>query len=73
VLWHRGFALSDIMLGAHVLEAAKRSGVGTMLTLFDEPDEQARYPVRRRRSARRKRSRLSGSRSSRLIRPEEVT
>jgi ornithine cyclodeaminase len=39
VFWHRGFALSDIMLGAHVLEAAKRSGIGTMLTLFDEPDE----------------------------------
>ncbi len=39
VFWHRGFALSDIMLGAHILEEAKRRALGTMLMLFDEPDE----------------------------------
>jgi ornithine cyclodeaminase len=39
VFWHRGFALSDIMLGTHILERAGRQGIGTMLTLFDEPDE----------------------------------
>ncbi len=39
VFWHRGFAISDIMLGAHVLEAAKAKDIGTSLTLFDVPDE----------------------------------
>ena len=39
VFWHRGFALSDIMLGAHVLDEARTAGVGTTLTLFDVPDE----------------------------------
>jgi len=39
VFWHRGFAISDIVLGTHILEAAERGGIGTMLTLFDEPDE----------------------------------
>jgi ornithine cyclodeaminase/alanine dehydrogenase-like protein (mu-crystallin family) len=39
VFWHRGFAISDIMLGAHILEAARVGNVGQLLTLFDEPDE----------------------------------
>ena len=39
VFWHRGFALSDIMLGAQILKQAERSDVGLMLTLFDQPDE----------------------------------
>jgi ornithine cyclodeaminase len=39
VFWHRGFAVSDIVLGAYVLGEAKRRNIGTMLILFDEPDE----------------------------------
>jgi ornithine cyclodeaminase len=39
VFWHRGFAISDIMLGAHVLSEARAADVGQLLTLFDEPDE----------------------------------
>lgn len=39
VFWHRGFAISDIMLGGAVLAGAERSGVGQTLVLFDEPDE----------------------------------
>ena len=39
VFWHRGFAISDIMLGAHVLREAEAAGVGRVLVLFDEPDE----------------------------------
>jgi ornithine cyclodeaminase len=32
VFWHRGFAISDIMLGALALEKAQVAGVGTSLT-----------------------------------------
>jgi alanine dehydrogenase len=39
VLWHRGFAISDIMLGSQILADAKAKGVGTAVTLFDRPDE----------------------------------
>jgi alanine dehydrogenase len=39
VFWHRGFAISDIMLGARVLKEARAANVGQLLTLFDEPDE----------------------------------
>lgn len=39
VFWHRGFAISDIVLGAHILAQAEAKGVGTMLTLWDGPDE----------------------------------
>jgi alanine dehydrogenase len=39
VFWHRGFAISDIMLGSHILERARRDGIGQSLCLFDEPDE----------------------------------
>jgi len=39
VFWHRGFAISDIMLGAEILKSAERSGIGTSLSLFDQADE----------------------------------
>lgn len=39
VLWHRGFAISDIMLGSQILAAAEEQNVGTAITLFDRPDE----------------------------------
>ena len=39
VFWHRGFAISDIVVGHAVLARAEAQGVGTMLTLFDQPDE----------------------------------
>jgi alanine dehydrogenase len=39
VFWHRGFAISDIMLGSHVLQRAEERGVGTVLQLFNQPDE----------------------------------
>ena len=39
VYWHRGFAISDIMLGSRVLGEAENCGVGTVTTLFDREDE----------------------------------
>lgn len=39
VFWHRGFAISDIMVGTHVLQAAEARNVGRMMTLFDQEDE----------------------------------
>ncbi|MGE0876624.1 MAG: ornithine cyclodeaminase family protein [Burkholderiales bacterium] len=39
VFWHRGFAISDIVVGHAVLARAEAADVGTMLTLFDMPDE----------------------------------
>ncbi len=39
VYWHRGFAISDIVVGHAVLARAEDGNVGTMLTLFDMPDE----------------------------------
>ena len=39
VYWHRGFAISDIMLGSRVLGEAENRGVGTVTTLFDREDE----------------------------------
>ena len=39
VYWHRGFAISDIMLGTRVLAEAEARGVGTVATLFDREDE----------------------------------
>ena len=35
IFWHRGFAVSDIVVGMAVLEAAEANGVGTMLTLWE--------------------------------------
>lgn len=42
IFWHRGFALSDIMLGHHIYKEAERKGVGQVLTLFDRGDESLR-------------------------------
>ncbi|MBM3950234.1 MAG: ornithine cyclodeaminase family protein [Rhodospirillales bacterium] len=39
VYWHRGFAISDIMLGAHVLRRAEEEKIGQIMTLFDQEDE----------------------------------
>jgi alanine dehydrogenase len=39
VFWHRGFAISDLMLGCHIFDRAVAEGRGQALTLFDEPDE----------------------------------
>ena len=39
VYWHRGFAISDIMLGSRVLQEAEERGTGTVMTLFDREDE----------------------------------
>ena len=39
VFWHRGFAISDIMLGSHVLKLAEERSVGQTMTLFDQEDE----------------------------------
>jgi len=39
VFWHRGFAISDIVLGHWIHERAKREGVGQTLLLWDGPDE----------------------------------
>ena len=39
VYWHRGFAISDIMLGSRVLREAEGRDVGTVMTLFDRGDE----------------------------------
>jgi alanine dehydrogenase len=35
VFWHRGFAISDIVVGKRVLEAAEARGLGTVLPMFD--------------------------------------
>ena len=37
--WHRGFAISDIVLGNAIHARALADGVGTTLTLWDGPDE----------------------------------
>lgn len=39
IFWHRGFAISDVMLGSHILDQAVIENKGQKLTLFDEPDE----------------------------------
>jgi alanine dehydrogenase len=35
LFWHRGFAISDIVLGAWILAEARRKGIGQMLTLWE--------------------------------------
>jgi len=35
LFWHRGFAISDIVLGAWILAEARRKGVGQTLTLWE--------------------------------------
>jgi ornithine cyclodeaminase len=39
LFWHRGFAISDIMLGDYLFRRAQDEGVGTLLTLQDAADE----------------------------------
>jgi alanine dehydrogenase len=39
LFWHRGFAISDIVLGAWILAEARRKGVGQLLTLWEGQDE----------------------------------
>ena len=39
LFWHRGFAISDIVLGSWIAEMAREKGLGQMLTLWDGPDE----------------------------------
>jgi len=39
LFWHRGFAISDIVLGSWIAERAREKGLGQMLTLWDGPDE----------------------------------
>ena len=39
VYWHRGFAISDIMLGSRVLGEAEDRGAGTATPLFDRENE----------------------------------
>jgi alanine dehydrogenase len=35
--WHRGFAISDIVLGQHIYERARADGIGQSLTLWEGP------------------------------------
>ncbi len=42
VFWHRGFAISDIMLGHYIHAQAENAGIGQILTLFDRDDESLR-------------------------------
>jgi ornithine cyclodeaminase len=35
IFWHRGFAISDIVVGKRVLATAEARGIGTVLPMFD--------------------------------------
>jgi ornithine cyclodeaminase/alanine dehydrogenase-like protein (mu-crystallin family) len=40
VFWHRGFAISDIVVGGRLLRAAEQRGIGTAISLLDvDPDD----------------------------------
>ncbi len=39
LFWHKGFAVSDIMLGMLAVEKARESGVGTELTYYTAPSD----------------------------------
>ena len=39
LFWHRGFAISDIVLGSWIADQAKQKQLGQTLTLWDGPDE----------------------------------
>jgi len=39
LFWHRGFAISDIVLGGWIADQAYAKGFGQWLTLWDGPDE----------------------------------
>ena len=40
LFWHKGFAISDIVLGHLAFEKAKERGVGTMLTYYASPRDE---------------------------------
>jgi alanine dehydrogenase len=40
IFWHRGFAISDIVLGSRILAETEAKGVGTTLTLWDDDREE---------------------------------
>jgi ornithine cyclodeaminase len=37
LFWHKGFAISDIVLGHLVYQKALEQGIGTLLTYYKEP------------------------------------
>ena len=39
LFWHRGFAISDIVLGDWIVDQARKKGLGQTLTLWHGPDE----------------------------------
>ncbi len=39
LFWHKGFAVSDIMLGVLAVEKARKQGVGTPLNYYSEPKD----------------------------------
>lgn len=39
LFWHRGFAISDIVLGSWIADQAHQKGLGQLLTLWDGADE----------------------------------
>jgi alanine dehydrogenase len=39
LFWHRGFAISDIVLGSWIADQARQKGLGQSLTLWDGQDE----------------------------------
>jgi alanine dehydrogenase len=39
LFWHRGFAISDIVLGSWIADRARQMGLGQSLTLWEGPDE----------------------------------
>ncbi|MDD9980646.1 MAG: ornithine cyclodeaminase family protein, partial [Gammaproteobacteria bacterium] len=40
LFWHKGFAISDIVLGHLAYEKAKERGVGTMLDYYASPRDE---------------------------------
>ena len=39
VFWHRGFAVSDVVLGNWIYERAERENVGTLFPLLEAGEE----------------------------------
>ena len=40
LFWHKGFAISDIVLGHLAYEKAKERGIGTALTYYASPRDE---------------------------------
>ena len=40
VFWHKGYAISDIMVGHLVYEKARSQGIGTLLPYYEEPRDE---------------------------------